>query len=121
MIRCQNRGGWYQWEAVQTEVDITIIVTVLFEDVTESFRLIFMCQDVLQQPKLSYTDYSNYEKMDRSDHYFIGSDRKPKIVYGKFEREGRISTTKRRKRKNMAKQCNYGPWLESLAEMMPCI
>lgn len=52
MIKCQNQGGWYQWEAVPMEEDITTIHTQLWEDVTGLFLLTYISQVVLQLQRL---------------------------------------------------------------------
>src|ERR1700754_962185 len=46
-IKCLSRDGLFQWALVRMEVDITITLILLFDDVIGSFQLTFMSLDVL--------------------------------------------------------------------------
>jgi len=72
MIKCQNQGGCYQWEAVPTEEDITTIHTQLWGDATGLFLWTYISQVVLQLQRLYSMAFSSFRRRSIGARTFSG-------------------------------------------------
>jgi len=73
MTKCLSQGGWFPWDRVLTGEGITTTPMQWWGGVIESFLLIFMFQDVLQQLKLFFMDFYNSKRKSKHKGTFCSN------------------------------------------------